>query len=117
MWLDSGLQSYGVLCLPVPGGLQCCLVYFLSLPWCGLPQVLVFALLSFPPLLISHPRFPCRGAVTPYVGGGGERKRGQSQAHSLGQWVEPRREGPPGKEGAMETEGGVAEPAGQKGSH
>ena len=43
--------------------------------------------------------------------------RARARPTALESGVEPGREGPPGKAGAMETEGGVAEPAGQEGSH
>ena len=111
MWLSSGLQSFTLcFCLPVPGGLQCCLVSFLSLPPCSLPQVLVFAPSLPTPALFHVPAFLAMGVVTSsYVGRSGQCRRSRSQAHSL-------REGSGAQEEAMETEGGLAEPAGQEGS-
>ena len=50
------------------------------------------------------------GVVTSsYMVGSGQCRRGRSQAHGL-------REGSGAQEEAMETEGGLAEPAGQEGS-
>lgn len=98
-----------MLCFPSPGGLQCRLVYFLSLPWCGLTPS--------PKSSLFLPSYPCSVHaplsalltvwlfLAPDLGGGRDFGRSKSQTHSPGEWSGVKERVSPGKEGAIQLNG------------